>query len=370
MQSTFNPAAITDFNPLRTAYETLQWGKSVLAMTHKNAASRVGNFLYPRNSESPTRSMPPSVFEFLQQRYQALLAQDWEDAQAGFYPVDLLFDTPWEEVVRQYPVLWLDLPQMWRRTQTKRCQEFADDIDTSGYPPYYLQNFHYQTDGYLSDTSADLYDLQVELLFSGMADPMRRRILPLLKQQAAGWALGGQQPLGVKQHPKILDVACGTGRTLRQLRAAFPTAMLYGIDLSPTYLQKANQLLSQKGELPQLLQANAESLPYQANYFNGVTSVFLFHELPTIVRQKVIEECYRVLQPGGTLIICDSIQRDDSAELGPMMENFATVFHEPYYSHYIQDNLVQRLEQAGFEAITSETHFLSKYLTARKGTAE
>ena len=42
---------------------------------------------------------------------------------------------------------------------------------------YYLQNFHYQTDGYLSDLSANLYDLQVEILFNGAADAMRRRII-------------------------------------------------------------------------------------------------------------------------------------------------------------------------------------------------
>ena len=34
---------------------------------------------------------------------------------------------------------------------------------------HYLQNFHFQTDGYLSEASAELYDYQVEVLFSGGA---------------------------------------------------------------------------------------------------------------------------------------------------------------------------------------------------------
>lgn len=44
------------------------------------------------------------------------------------------------------------------------------------YPEYYLQNFHYQSDGWLSERSAYIYDYQVESLFIGMADAMRRQV--------------------------------------------------------------------------------------------------------------------------------------------------------------------------------------------------
>jgi ubiquinone/menaquinone biosynthesis C-methylase UbiE len=132
-------------------------------------------------------------------------------------------------------------------------------------------------------------------------------------------------------------------------------------------LRKANQLLSQNpGELPQLLQANAEDLPYQDSYFHAVTSVFLFHELPPTARQQVIEECFRVTQPGGVFIICDSLQMSDSPEFIPVMENFSAVFHEPYYKHYITDDLRERLEKAGFTNISTEAHFMSKYWLAHK----
>ena len=118
--------------------------------------------------------------------------------------------------------------------------------------------------------------------------------------------------------------------------------------------------------MPQLLQANAEELPYLDNYFHAVTSVFLFHELPATVRQRVIEECFRVTKPGGIFIICDSIQMSDSPDMEPLMENFHETYHEPYYKHYTTDNLVERLEKAGFENIDTQVHFLSKYLIARK----
>ncbi len=368
MQTAFDLTAIATQDPRKTVYQTLQWGKNILGLAHKNASTQVGKALYPSNAVAEGQGRPiidSTALAYLKMRYEALLDQDWNDAQAGFYPVDLLFDTPWDEVFRVYPAVWLDLPQLWRRAQDKRYQEFSDDIDTSGYPKYYLQNFHYQTDGYLSDRSAELYDLQVELLFGGMADPMRRRILPLLKGCFAQDALERAQ--GAERAPKILDVACGTGRALRQLSTVFPKALLYGVDLSPTYLRKANQLLSQTGgERTQLRQANGEALPYQNDYFDAVTSVFLFHELPGTARQNVINESYRVLQPDGAFVICDSIQMNDSTELSPMMEGFASTFHEPYYKDYIHDDLTQRLQSAGFTDITCEAHYLSKYFTARK----
>jgi ubiquinone/menaquinone biosynthesis C-methylase UbiE len=357
MQTIVSPAAIAQ-NPLKAAYQTLQWGKNAFGLAHKETATRVRGFLYPETQV--VAAQPSPVMNYVRQRFQSLLDQDWADAEAGVYPISLLFENPWEDFFRYYPAVCLDLPQLWQRAQQKRYQEFAPDIETENYPAYYVQNFHHQTDGYLSDTSANLYDLQVELLFGGTTEPMRRRILPLLKD---GLVEGTKI---TDRSFKLLDVACGTGRTLWQLRSAFAKTSLFGMDLSPAYLRKANQILSQRGELPQLLQANAEEMPYQNNYFHAVTSVFLFHELPAIARQQVIEECFRVLRPGGTLVICDSIQLSDSAELAPIMKGFSKTFHEPYYNHYIQDDLTVRLEQAGFKVTACETHFMSKYLAAQK----
>jgi ubiquinone/menaquinone biosynthesis C-methylase UbiE len=361
MQTAITPNAIAEIlssNPLKVAYQTVQWGKNIFGLAHKNTAGQLYRALFPQSAPS-TQQLSPQLLEYFRKRYQALLDRDWQDAQDGVYPVELLFDTAWDEFFRFYPSVWLDVPRTWQKLQNRRFQEFSSEIDTAFYPKYYLQNFHQQTDGYLSEESANLYDLQVELLFGGMADPMRRRILPLVKDCLDRSALG--------QRVKILDVACGTGRTLRQIRSMLPKASLFGTDLSPAYLRKANQMLSQNSaEVPQLVQANAEDLPYQDDYFEAVTSVFLFHELPAQARQQVIEECYRVLQPGGTFVICDSIQLSDSKELAPMMEGFASVFHEPYYKDYIQDDLDRRLETAGFRNITCQTYFMSKYFTAEK----
>lgn len=368
MQSTSN---FDQANPIlnnltKLAYQTFQQGKSSFGLAHKILTTRLQNLIHPR-IERHTKPIPAEAILQAQQRLNQIIETDWQDADRGVYPHSLLFDNPWSDFVRYYPIVCLDTLQIWNRANQKRYQDFYPEIETTGYPNYYLQNFHHQTNGYLSELSANLYDLQVEILFNGSADAMRRRILAPLKQGLVEMFPGKSLHSIPPKQIRILDVACGTGRTLRLIRAALPQASLYGTDLSPAYLRKANELLSEiPGELPQLLQANAEELPYLDNYFHAVTCVFLFHELPPAVRQRVIEQCYRVTKAGGVFIICDSIQMSDSPEMLPMMESFHESFHEPYYPHYITDDLVERLEKAGFKNIATEVHFMSKYLIAQK----
>lgn len=344
----------------KLTYQTFQQSKNYFGLAHKIISTQLLSLVSPP-VELKRRPIPPELLLKINNRLNQLIEADWQDAEQGVYPHSLLFDNPWFDFFRYYPVMWLDMPQIWGRANQKKYQDFSAEVATDGYPEYYLQNFHHQTDGYLSDFSANLYDLQVEILFGGSADAMRRRILAPLKQGLQAFDSIPQNQV------RVLDVACGTGRTLKLIRAALPQASLFGTDLSPAYLRKANGLLSEiPGELPQLLQANAEELPYLDNCFHAVTCVFLFHELPAPVRQRVIEQAFRVTKPGGVFVICDSIQISDSPDMMPVMESFHETFHEPYYKHYITDDLVKRLETVGFQNITAETHFMSKYLIAHK----
>ncbi|MEM1366518.1 MAG: class I SAM-dependent methyltransferase [Cyanobacteria bacterium P01_H01_bin.15] len=344
----------------RSLYQAFQGGKALFGLVHKGFSSRMAACAVP-GFENATVPLSEPLQKLLETKRDELLDEDWRDAQQGIYPERLLFDNPWRDFFQYYPAVWTDMPSIWARLRQKEYKAFAESIDRTGYPAYYLQNFHFQTDGYLSELSANLYDLQVELLFNGTADPMRRRILAPLKQHLTA------APFDSIPQPKVLDVACGTGRTLRMLRGTLPNAKLFGTDLSPAYLRKANESLSElPGELPQLMQANAEALPYLDNFFDAVTSVFLFHELPASARQAVIEQAFRVVKPGGLFIICDSLQLMDTPAFKDIMLNFTASFHEPYYRHYIKDDLNARLGSAGFEKPHTAQHFFSKYWVARK----
>ena len=344
----------------KLAYQTMQQGRALLGVTHKEVSTRLMGLLAPDGTPK-TVPVPPELLASLRQAMDSLHERDWQEAEQGLYPPSLLFDAPWLDWASRYPLVWLDMPSTWTRRRERNVRDLPSSVDLDNYPDYYLQNFHHQTDGYLSDHSAALYDLQVEILFNGTADPMRRRVLaPLLR----GIKAFADRPAG---QVRVLDLATGTGRTLRQIRAALPKAQLVGLDLSSAYLRQANKWLSQlPGELPQLTQGNAEALPFADASFQAVTCVFLFHELPGEARQNVINQAYRVLEPGGVVVIADSVQLADSPQFSTVMENFRRVFHEPYYRDYISDDIEARLKAAGFEAVVAESHFMTRVWTARK----
>ena len=344
----------------RLSYQTLQQGKSLMGLAHKEVSTRLMDVLAPQGSPK-TVPVEPQTLMKLRASMERLLAIDWEEAERGLYPTSLLFDAPWLDWASRYPLIWLDMPSTWKRRQERRVRDLPNDVEPANYPDYYLQNFHHQTDGYLSDHSAALYDLQVEILFNGTADPMRRRVLaPLLKGLER---FSERQPSQIR----VLDVATGTGRALRQIRGGLPRAQLIGLDLSAAYLRQANRWLSAlPGELPQLVQGNGEAMPFAEGSVQGVTCVFLFHELPADARQQVLRDAFRVLEPGGVLVLADSVQLADSPQFAAAMENFRRVFHEPFYRDYIGDDIDQRLSAAGFETITAESHFMTRIWSARK----
>ncbi|NJM96586.1 MAG: class I SAM-dependent methyltransferase [Phormidesmis sp. RL_2_1] len=367
MSDSFTPNLLNSDALTKFAYQTFQQGKQYFGFAHKTLSSRLLNALFDHKREEPN-PLNQAMLQTIQSKIDRLLEADWQDAEAGVYPKQALFDNRWDDFFRYYPELWIDLPKIWARATQKRYQDFSAGISTAGYPDYYVQNFHHQTDGYFSDASANMYDLQVEVLFNGTAAPMRRRILAPLKQHLS------QMPVAIGTTPqplKLLDIACGTGNSLKLINQAMPDVALYGIDLSPAYIRKANDnLANNQGPIPaQLIQANGEELPFVNEFFEATTSTFLFHELPADARQNVINEAFRVTKPGGIFVICDSVQKMDAPEFEPLMENFPAMFHEPYYRHYIADDLVARLETAGFKDVATHNHFMSKYWVAIKPVA-
>ncbi len=346
-------------NLTKFAYQTLQQGKSLAGLAHKGISSKLMELISQDNS--PDFPLQRELFNELRDSMSELAEIDWEEADEGLYPKTQLFEAPWLEWARKYPWVWLDMPSTWNRRKKRKTRDLPKDIDRDSYPDYYLQNFHHQTDGYLSEHSAELYDIQVEILFNGTADSMRRRIISPLKKGLEKFNHRNSRKL------RVLDVATGTGRSLQQIRSALPEIELFGMDLSGSYLKQASKYLSaRKGKMVELSKGNAEKLSFQSNTLQGVTCVFLLHELPPQARQNVINDCLRVLEPGGVFVLADSIQLSDSPKFKPVMDNFHRAFHEPFYRDYINDDIEARLKEAGFENISANSYFMTRVWTSSK----
>ena len=99
-----------------------------------------------------------------------LLERDWQNVREGLYPTPLPSDTGPIASARKSFAFFRDLSAVNRRREASDGQEVFNPDLRGRYPRYFLQNFHYQSGGYLTDESAALYDHQVEVLFVGGAD--------------------------------------------------------------------------------------------------------------------------------------------------------------------------------------------------------
>lgn len=293
---------------------------------------------------------------------QELFRKDAQNIAAGVYPLGVLEpESPLKHLGR-LPRVILDGLGLSVRRGLGKTQKFDASAREwlADLPRYYRRNFHFQTDGYMSEASAELYEHQVEILFSGAADAMRRLILPPLRQH-----------LDMQDRPKnghgltFLEIASGTGRTTRFLRQAFPMAKIVSLDLSDPYLHVARKRLARYSRID-FIQADAAHLPFQNAQFDAVVSVFLFHELPEEERSKVLLESMRVLKPGGFHGLVDSMQRHDRPELTPLFEAFPKNYHEPFYRNYSEIPMEGLLTQTGFQAVHTELGFLSKMVRSTK----
>ena len=303
-------------------------------------------------SRTPRPHVSREELRVLARRHRALHERDLANVDEGLYPRELLFDIPVRRYARAFPQLVRDTPRVVRRMKRGDYKDIPS-VDKSQFPAYYRRNFHWQTDGYFSEHSAEVYELGVELLFRGTADVMRRQIVPpitrFLRDESA---------------TRLLDIGCGTGRTLHQIARTHPSLRLWGVDLSPAYIEVARRRVRDAA----LAIENAEHLPFADGTFDVVTSVYLFHELPRNARRNVVREMFRVLRPGGLLVIEDSAQYAESEEIATALREFPREFHEPFYADYLGDDLASMLGEVGFEVAAVESHLVAKVVVANRRT--
>lgn len=292
----------------------------------------------------------------LARRGLALLRRDFENAAAGLYPMPSP-PAPVDAATGAFRY-WRDLPQVALRRRQRRADGRTASLpgEADSFPAYYRQSFHDQSGGWLSAESAARYDTQVEVLFGGLAEAMRRQAIPPL----AHWLAARGTPDGAGA--TLLDLGTGTGAMLQAAARAFSRISLHGLDLSPAYIERAKAAL---GRHPaEWHRAAAESVPLPDASADLVTAVYLLHELPPQARSATLREAARVLRPGGRLVIVDSLQLGDAPALDGLLRSFPDHFHEPYYASWIAADLPALLAEAGLAFAGADLAYLSKVIAA------
>ena len=326
------------------AFAGLQTARVAFYGVHYLAARLAGreSFSAIEKTEHPVPSLATMA-----RAMTALFAQDWKNVEAGLYPAPLNILKEARRAMASIDYL-RDIPKVVNRQKRHGHSEARVKAANEKLPRYFQQNFHYQTDGYLSEDSAKIYDFQVEALFAGTAEAMRRRAyVPIAKYLESRDA----------SKTTLLDIGAGTGRFLSFVKSVQPELNVTALDLSAPYLARAKRAL-RRAKGVKFIEAAAEDMPLKDASVDIAVSIYLFHELPPKVRAAVAKEIARVLKPGGLLILADTIQYGDAPEFDGLIDAFPELLHEPYYKTYAQTDLVKLF--GGLKHASDDIAYLTK----------
>jgi demethylmenaquinone methyltransferase / 2-methoxy-6-polyprenyl-1,4-benzoquinol methylase len=144
------------------------------------------------------------------------------------------------------------------------------------------------------DSVAVKYDLMNDLMSAGIHRLWKRFTI---------------EKSGARAGSRILDLAGGTG----DLAALFspivgPNGKIILADINDSMLKVGRDRMIDKGLINNIdfAQVNAECLPFEENYFDCITIAFGLRNVTD--KQKALESMYRVLKPGGRLLVLEFSQ--------------------------------------------------------------
>jgi MPBQ/MSBQ methyltransferase len=138
----------------------------------------------------------------------------------------------------------------------------------------------------------------------------------------------------------VLDVACGEGGTTARVHERFPAAAITAVNISPGQLARA----AARCPAARFMRMDATRLEFAAASFDLVLCVEAAYHFNT--RERFLREAFRVLRPGGTLLLTDGIVR---GPLGPLARRIV-----PDLASMPAENFVDR---AGYERLLADTGF-------------
>jgi demethylmenaquinone methyltransferase/2-methoxy-6-polyprenyl-1,4-benzoquinol methylase len=173
------------------------------------------------------------------------------------------------------------------------------------------------------------------------------------------------QQSGVRRGSKVLDIAGGTGDLTRRFsKLVGDSGKVILADINASMLNVGRDRLTDLGVISnvEFVQANAECLPFPDNYFDCITIAFGLRNVTD--KDKALASMYRVLKPGGQLMVLEFSKPDDwlapiydtySFKLLPKIGKLVANDEESY--RYLAESIRMHPDQATLKAMMEAVGF-------------
>ncbi|MEM7704414.1 MAG: class I SAM-dependent methyltransferase [Pseudomonadota bacterium] len=219
-------------------------------------------------------------------------------------------------------------------------------------PELEMPDYYQGVEWHLQPGGLDGYDLSAAMAFSGFIPYVFAR--GGFAAVAVGDNLLQQRRDVIQQFRSdnlkcIYDPGCGGSGTLGLCRERFPDAKLIGGDLSAQVLINGLKFSDKTGIPVELWQEDARQTSQAGGSVDGVISYALHHELPPEVSVDVLKEMFRILEPGGEMVISDPPPFRAVGPFQAVMLDWETENRsEPYFTEAGIFNLAQAMSEIGF----------------------
>ena len=172
------------------------------------------------------------------------------------------------------------------------------------------------------------------------------------------YLIGRDRAIGEMMVPEggtLLELGCGTGRNLLKAHMAYPTARLYGLDISAEMLESAAATFHLKDTDPVLRQADAtdfKAADFGAEGFDRILVSYALSMIPDW--QAAIDAALAALVPGGSFHIVDFGQQENLPHVfRRLLQAWLAKFHVTPREN-LREALEERLAQADADMVFEE----------------